>query len=254
MLPDAMRSVEIHFHALPGVDDGPETMEESLALLRAAAADGTGTVVVTPHVRGDFVTEVAELGPRLRELDAAAAAAGLSIDLRQGGELGHDMVGRLGQRELEELAQGPPGSRWLLVETPFEPLDALFHAATDELRDRGFGVVIGHPERSADATFFGSSGLRRELDRGALAQVNAQSITGEHGRAARDAAFELIRTGLVHAVSSDAHGPIRPPLLGEARARLLDAGVTLGLCRALTFSGPRHLLARGIGSRAAVLA
>ena len=249
-----MRGVEIHFHALPGLDDGPETIEESVALLRAATADGTGTVVATPHVRGDFVTHVGDLGDRVRELDAAAAAAGLAIDLRRGGELGHDMVGRLGQRGLEELAQGPPGGRWLLVETPFEPLDALFHAALDELRDRGFGVVIAHPERSADAILYGAVGLRRQLERGALGQVNAQSITGAHGFGAREAAFELILEGLLCAVSSDAHGPTRPPLLGEARARLLGAGLSLEVCRALTFSGPRHLLARGIRSGALVVA
>ena len=249
-----MQGVEIHFHALPGLDDGPSTMDESIALLREAVVDGTGTVVATPHVRGDFVTDVGDLGERVRELAGAAIADGLAIDLRPGAELGHDMVGRLGQRELEALAQGPPDRRWLLVEAPFEALDHLFHAATDELRDRGFGVVIGHPERSADATLDGFRGLRRELDRGAVAQVNAQSITGAHGADAREAAFAAIAAGLVQAVSSDAHGPTRPPCLGEARARLLDAGMTLELCRALTFSGPRHLLARGISSRAAVLA
>ena len=49
------------------------------------------------------------------------------------------MVGRLGQDDLDLVAQGPPGARWLLVEAPFERIGADFHAATDELRDRGFG-------------------------------------------------------------------------------------------------------------------
>ena len=160
-----MEGVEIHFHALPGLDDGPSTIDESVALLRAAAADGTGTVVATPHVRSDFVTDVRDLDERVRKLQCAAFAAGLGTDLRRGAELGHEMVWRLTQRELETLAQGPPDARWMLVETPFKPFDDFFHAATDELRDRDFEVVMAHPERSADAALDGFRGLRRGIRR-----------------------------------------------------------------------------------------
>lgn len=245
---------ELHFHALPGLDDGPQSLAESLELLRLAVADGTGVVVATPHVRSDFVTDVGDFPDRVRELGAAAEAAGIAVRLRPGGELGHDMVGRLSQSELQSIAQGPPHGRWLLVEAPFEPIDEPFHAATSELRDRGFGVVVAHPERSADAALDGARGLRRELAAGSLAQVNAQSITGAHGSAARVAALELIGEGLISAIASDAHGPTRPPLLGEARGRLLEAGVDPGVCRALTGGGPRGLLARGVAGPAALVA
>jgi protein-tyrosine phosphatase len=245
---------ELHFHALPGLDDGPATIGESLALLGAAAEDGTTLVVATPHVRGDFVTDVCELPEMTRELQAAARAAGIAVELRPGGELGHDMVGRLSQAELETIAQGPPHGRWLLVEAPFAGIGEDFHAATAELRDRGFGVLIAHPERSPDAALDGSRGLRREFAEGSLAQVNAQSITGAHGPAAHAAALALIEERLVSAVASDAHGPTRPPLLGEARARLLEAGVARGASRTLVAGGPRRLLARGIAGRAALVA
>ena len=241
-----MSGIELHFHALPGLDDGPDTLDGSLALLCGAAAEGTGTVVATPHVRGDFVTDVSDLGDRVGELQSAVDAAGLPVHLHPGGELGHDMVGRLSQAELETIAQGPPNARWLLVESPFEPIGEDFHAATDELRDRGFGVVIAHPERSADAIVYGAEGLRREVERGAVAQVNAQSITGAHGPAAREAAFALIEEGLLHVVSSDAHGPTRPAMLGEALAHLLEGGVPPAVCESLAGRCPRRLLARGV--------
>lgn len=249
-----MNGVELHFHALPGVDDGPATLDESVDLLCAAAAEGTGTVVATPHVRGDFLTDVSDLGERVRELQFAATVAGLPVTLHPGAELGHDMVGRLTQRELESVAQGPPHARWLLVEAPFEAIHDGFHAATDELRDRGFGVVIAHPERSADAILFDAEGLRRELERGAVGQVNAQSITGEHGPAARVAAFDLISEGLLRIVSSDAHGPTRPPLLAEARAQLIEGGIPAAVCNSLIAGCPRRLLARGLPSGALHLA
>jgi protein-tyrosine phosphatase len=240
------QQADLHFHALPGVDDGPATMEESVELIRAAQADGSTRVVATPHVRHDFVTDVSDLTDRVRELRSAAGAAGLAVSVRPGGELGHDMVGRLGQADLESIAQGPPGCRWLLVETPFEGVSEDFHAATAELRDRGFGVLVAHPERSADAQLDGARGLRREIASGACAQVNAQSITGEHGPGARTAALRLVREGLATVVGSDAHGPSRPPLLTRVRRTLADEGVDATTARGLTVAGPLRLLARGI--------
>ena len=243
-------NVELHFHALPGADDGPETIDESLDLLCVAATEGTAAVVATPHVRTDFVTDVSDLTERVRELQLAVDEAGLPVRLHRGGELGHDMVGRLSQAELETIALGPPYARWLLVEAPFDSIGEDFHAATDELRDRGFGVVIAHPERSADAVLDGADGLRREIERGAVGQVNAQSITGAHGGAAKEAAFELIAQGLLRAVSSDAHGPTRPPLLGDARARLIEGGVAPAVSNSLIGGCPRRLLTRGVPSAA----
>jgi len=215
-----------------------------------------GTTVIVPSC-GYF----AEQGPVVTyvhdeddydggSLQSAVEEAGLPVRLLRGGELGHDMVGRLSQGELDTIAQGPPHARWLLVEAPFEPIDWDFHAATDELRDRAFGVVIAHPERSADAILDGAAGLRRELGRGAVGQVNAQSITGEHGLAARKAAFELISEGLLSAVSSDAHGPTRSALLGQARAQLIEGGIAPAVCNSLISGCPRRLLARGIPSAA----
>ena len=77
-------AADLHFHLLPGVDDGPETLEESLELARLAAAEGTDTIVATPHVREHFVTDVSELGDRVRELSAALADADIPLGVRCG--------------------------------------------------------------------------------------------------------------------------------------------------------------------------
>jgi protein-tyrosine phosphatase len=241
--------VDLHFHLLPGVDDGPATMADALELAAAAAAAGTRTIVVTPHVRRDFLTSVRDLPDRLQQVRRALDAEGIALDLRCGAELGHDMVHRLRQRDLELVAQGPPGARWLLVETPFEQLGAEFHAATDELRARGFAVLLGHPERSADAALDGAQGLRRELGLGARAQVNALSLAGRHGADAEAAAHRLVAAGLVDVVASDAHGPTRPPALVLARRALSERRVDAAAVLTLTHTAPRHLLLRGIPRR-----
>jgi protein-tyrosine phosphatase len=241
-----MTSVDLHFHLLPGVDDGPTDLADAIELAGAAVADGSRIVVATPHVRPEYVTDVLALGEVACELRAALASEGVPLDVVLGGELGHEMVGRLSQDELEAIAQGPPGARWLLVEMPFEGVGDDFHAATAELRDRGFGALIAHPERSADAVLDRAAGLRRELAAGSLAQITALSLTGAHGAEAGRAAYELIRAGLVAVVASDAHGPTRPPALTAARRALCAHGMPNKLARTLTLSGPHRLLARGI--------
>ena len=250
-----MLAADLHFHILPGVDDGPADLSESLDLAWAAVADGTRTVVATPHVRLDLgITDAREIHERVRDLRHELARARIDLELRCGGELGDHMVGRLDQEELDLLAQGPPGARWLLVETPFEGVGGAFHAATDELRERGFGVLIAHPERSADAALNDAAGLRRELEAGSLAQLNAQSLTGDHGDDAREAAWRLIDDGLVTVVASDAHGPTRPPALRFARAALVGGGVAPRMAQALVSSAPQQLLDRGIRARRTVAA
>jgi protein-tyrosine phosphatase len=236
---------EIHFHLLPGIDDGPPTTEDSLYLADRARRDGTGTIIATPHVRTDFHTRVDDLPLRVRELQAHIDRAGIPVAVRVGAELGHDMVGRLDQRELESIAHGPRGSRWLLVESPFDGLDDEFAAATEELRDRGFATVLAHPERAAGVLEGGALGLRRELAAGAVLQVNASSLLGRHGGPARDTGAEIARRYPV-ALASDAHSPWKPPSLTEGVAAAIELGVPAPLARRMADWAPRALLRNGL--------
>ncbi len=65
-----------------------------------------------------------------------------------GAELGHEMVARLSQRELECIAQGPPGRRWVLLEAALGGIDNRFSEAADELRQRGYGIGGARPPRA----------------------------------------------------------------------------------------------------------
>src|SRR3954468_8556816 len=97
---------EVHFHLLPGVDDGPATVEESVALARMAVADGTATVVATPHAR---LVDVPAVGDYVRALSARLAAERVPLRVLPGLEIAQDDVARLSDRQLEAVAQGPPG-------------------------------------------------------------------------------------------------------------------------------------------------
>ena len=242
-----MELTDLHFHLLPGVDDGPRTLDESAELAAAAAAQGTRMIVATPHVRRDFLTDVSDLRERVREVEERLALERIGVAVVRGAELGHEMVGRLAQSELEEIAVGPPGGRWLLVESPFAGFDESFTAATDELRDRGFAVVVAHPERTRDSLLTRRTALRHELASGSLLQVNAQSLTGRHGEEARASAVELLRSGWATLLASDAHGGSRPPALPPAVEHAVGAaGMDEAAARRLASSAPRRLLECGL--------
>jgi protein-tyrosine phosphatase len=153
------------------------------------------------------------------------------------------MVGRLSQPELDSIAQGPPGGRWLLVETPFVGLGEEFTSATDELRDRGFAVVVAHPERARGAA---SATLGHELSNGSVLQVNAWSLVGRHGPEAHERAHALLRAGSVGLIASDAHGGRRQPALTMAVAACGQAGLSAHDAQRLVGSTPHRLLERGL--------
>ncbi len=89
------------------MDDGPETLDEALELARLAVADGTGTVVCTPHVHQ---VDVATIPARVRELQDALDRAGIALRVRSGGEVSPGTP--LTDAELAVIAQGPQGRRW----------------------------------------------------------------------------------------------------------------------------------------------
>ncbi len=248
-----MNRNDLHLHVLPGVDDGPADLGEALALAADAVSDGTALAVATPHIRPGYVVDVSELPDRVAELQLALAREQIPLQLRVGGELAHGMVERLSQYELELIAQGPPGARWVLLEAPFPGFGPAFHDAADELRNRGFGVVIGHPERSARLGEDLAS-LRHEVLYGSLLQVNVWTIAGRHGEEARNIGLRLVREGLATIVASDAHADWRRPLISRAVADLQHAGVDQTTIRALTATGPRRLLETGLRGRRLVTA
>jgi protein-tyrosine phosphatase len=243
-----MDQTDIHFHILPGVDDGPPGLPAALELARLAAAEGTETVVATPHVRADYLTDVAELPELVHDLQHEIRRAGIDLIVECGAELGHDMVGRLSQTELDVVALGPPQARWLLVETPFDGLGGSFLGALDELHDRGFGVVLAHPERCAGLLERHRSTLDRELALGVQLQVNALSFHGAHGEAAQVRAHRLLAEGLVSLIASDAHSLIRPPALGAGALACERAGLSPAAAWHLVAGSPRRLLERGLTS------
>ena len=233
---------ELHFHLLPSVDDGPCDDHEAIGLARLAVADGTGRVVVTPHAR---LAKIEALPGLTARLDEVLRKAGVELELGCGAELSPEDLLRLDQDELEIIAQGPPGERWALLEAPLVKSDVSLQWAANELRRRGMGVLIGHPERSPTTP---AAALHELAALGAVIQINASSLTGRHGPEARDAALSLARSSLPFLLASDAHSPSRPPLLTAAASELISAGIDGATVRAAADVLPEAILRHGLSA------
>jgi protein-tyrosine phosphatase len=236
---------DLHCHLLPGVDDGPATMAESLEYAAAAAAAGTTTIVATPHVE---VVDVSELPDRVRALRAELEAEGVALDVGCGGELKPFSIPDLSDADLETIAHGPPGARWLLYEVPFHGADEEFVAGARELRERGFGLLLAHPERSRGMVDDGGLAVIESLiaDGGALVAANTGPLIGREGPERRRAAEVLLRRGIPGVVATDAHAPRRPYTLAMAADAVTEVVGRRDVARRLAVEAPARLLADGL--------
>jgi protein-tyrosine phosphatase len=262
--------IDLHCHVLPGIDDGPATIEGSLALARLAAAGGTHVLVATPHVSWRYRNDAATIAERVGELNERLAAEevltadGRVLEVRPGAEIALTLIAELQDRskidrsretrafgasprfdqQLENLSLG--GGPWLLVEPPFTPvapnLDAILLELLANLRAvSGHRIVLAHPER-CPAFQRDPPMLERLVRAGMLTSVTAGSLGGRFGGEARRLALALAREGLLHNVASDTHDTVnRTP---EIAAEIERAGLA-PLARWLTVEVPAAILDGG---------
>lgn len=213
---------DVHCHCLPGFDDGPETLEEALALCRALADDGITLVVATPHQMGRYDGQNAS--QRVREgviaLQAALVAEKIFLGVVPGGDVRIDE--RLGDMvDRDRVCSIGDGRRYLLLELPndsFIDPDAII----PELTRRGITPIITHPERHPHLSNRPEMGIPW-IERGAAFQVTAGSIAGAFGKLIERSAWAWIEQGLAQIVATDAHhAQRRPPLLSAAIDRITE--------------------------------
>ncbi len=227
--------IDLHAHILPGLDDGPETMDESVELCRLLLCDGVTHVVATPHMF-DGVHEVRPEAVRVGvdRLRRELAAAELPLHVLPGADI------RIDPRVLDAARSGRLlafGARqaYAILEFPPDVIPPGVERFLFDLWMAGVTPILSHPERSAE-TQRGFGLLRRLTQAGYLVQVSAPSLTGEFGRTVLRTARRMLREGLVHVLASDCHGVRRRPprlrqafneaaaLVGPAEAEAMVAG------------------------------
>ncbi len=204
--------IDLHTHLLAGLDDGPPTLGESVALAKAVVAAGTEVVVATPHVSSRYPTRRADIAAAAAQLREALTSAGVKLDVREGAEVELFRTRDLSDEQLGELRLG--GRRWLLVEPPLSPAAGSPVAEIKGLLARGHHVILAHAERSA-ALRRSPDALCGLVEAGVLVSITAASLTGAFGRHAQRFAEALVRDRLVHDIASDTHDlEQRPPDMG----------------------------------------
>jgi protein-tyrosine phosphatase len=235
---------DLHCHLLPAVDDGPDTMAETLAYAAEAVAAGTTTIVATPHVE---LVDVAELSERVDELKSALAREGIDLDVRRGGELKPFSIPDLTDADLDLIAHGPRGARWLLYEVPFHGADEEFVAGAHELQARGFGLLLAHPERSRGMVDGGGLAvIERLVADGAAVAANTGPLLGREGTERRRAAEHLLNRCVPTVLATDAHAPSRPYTLAMAAEAVERVTGRADRARRLAVEAPARLLADGL--------
>jgi protein-tyrosine phosphatase len=212
--------IDLHCHVVFGIDDGPATLADSISLMRASAANGTNTIVATPHVSVRYPNNAATIGALVAEVNEGATAEGIPLKVLTGAEIAMTRAAELEREELDALALGT--GRWLLIECPFAPVATGLEALVMKLQGDGYRILLAHPERCP--AFHREPEILTSLARGGvLSSITAGSLVGRFGRQVRDFAFELFQDRLAHNVASDAHDAVkRPP---GALAEIEESGL-----------------------------
>jgi len=203
--------IDIHCHILPGLDDGPDALDDSLAMAEMAIADGITHVIGTPHADSTYPF-VPELVKQRRDEIQSRFEGRLQI------ATGCDF--HLSFENLQEIQHDPARytlnqKNYLLVEFADFSIPPSLDQALHELQLAGLTPIVTHPERNP-LIRAQPDRLFRWLRQGCYAQVTAQSLLGKFGKAAQEVSGEWLAAGAVHFLASDAHNvTMRPPRLKE---------------------------------------
>lgn len=209
--------VDIHTHIIPGVDDGSQSMEQSIKMAEIMNEQGITAAIATPHYYpGGRNTSPTELQSQFELLQNNLMKAGNPLKLH----LGNEIYYRSSVSELLEthLAKTLTGSFYVLVEfNPGEEYSYIRNAAY-QLLSNGYIPILAHVERYRHLTLH-MDRVEEVRDMGACIQVNAAGITGDMGREIKKAAHQMLKQELVHFVATDTHDTEkRAPLLQKAAA------------------------------------
>ncbi len=246
--------IDLHSHILYGLDDGPETMDESIQMCRISYRDGVRTIVATPHTlngeyqndRSTILAKVKELNEALKQFGVQSSEFGInqsthlpfklspsSFDLKIDPmtQLPYDPMTdfrilpgadvHFSNEILHQLDQGEvmtvgDGKKFLILEFPVHTISFRTEDVLFQLMARGITPIISHPERNLEIAR--KPARYYEMIRmGCLGQVTAMSLTGEFGPEIRGFVEKLLKKRLIHLIASDAHNVNgRPPGLTHA--------------------------------------
>ncbi len=206
--------IDIHCHLLYGVDDGPDSLEESAAMLLEAKNQGVQALILTPHYRhGMFPYENEVIARHFQQVQQYAAKMGVAIFLGCEYHMNTHSVEHLRSGRCKTLA----GSEYVLAEYSTADEYLLIRNMTQELLLAGYIPIIAHVERYT-CLLEHPERVAELAALGALIQVNADAVLGVEGRKHKQFCKHLLKEELVDFIASDSHGVHqRPSRMGKCR-------------------------------------
>ena len=196
--------IDLHNHILAGLDDGPRTIEESLAMLDQAIKQGITHVCATPHLSLTYPTKKEEVLQAFHQLQDMVQSEQMPIELSLGQEI--RLYGEIVEDFVQNRLLSMGGfNRHILIEFPSASVPRFAEQVFYQLYQQGLTPIIAHPERN-QAIKDNPDILYDLVEKGALAQLTASSLTGSFGKKAQKLSYQLLEANLIHLIASDAHG------------------------------------------------
>lgn len=226
--------IDLHCHLLPGIDDGPKAMVQSLGMARHAVANGIRQCVVTPHiVPGCYENDIHTIQPVYQAFRDQLENDGIPLQVRMAAEvrISAELPALIAQTKIPFIGSWE-GKQVLLLEFPHDHIPLGSDKLVTWLLARDVQPMIAHPERNK-AIMRQPDKVLRFVDLGCLLQITAGSVTGGFGQDVQRIALSLIQQGVATALASDAHNlekrkpDMTPaveflmPLIGEERVNQL---------------------------------
>lgn len=209
--------VDLHVHILPGIDDGSQSLEESLFMAHMAADSGVHAMAVTPHcnIPGVFDNyDSSVFRQRFSALKKAVQEAKIDLQLFPGMEV--FLTENIGELIRSKKLVGINDGAYLLSEFSFEQSAEWMTFLLEEVLEAGMIPLVAHPERYA-AVIDHPQVAYEWVRMGCALQVNKGSILGRFGKPQQKTAFRLLDHELVACIASDAHhAQFRSPHMEEA--------------------------------------
>jgi protein-tyrosine phosphatase len=233
-----IKMIDLHAHILPGLDDGAETLDESIEMCWLSYQDGIRTIVATPHILpGIYKNNRSTILTKLHELNTALLKFGVQssefvaknsdtmtqrlndpmtgLKLLPGADV-HFSFDMLQLCENGEIMTVNDNGRYLMVEFDFQGIPYRGEEVLFQLIMHGIIPIITHPERNLEIAR-SPNRYYEIIKMGCLGQVTAMSLTGGFGSGVRLVAEKLLKNRLVHIIASDTHSINgRPPILSTA--------------------------------------
>jgi protein-tyrosine phosphatase len=211
--------IDLHCHLVPGIDDGPATLEESLAMARLAVAGGISAARTTPHIHvGRWDNDLAKIAAAVAALRAEIERAAIPLELSYAAEvrLDYDILPMIEEGRVPFLGT-VDGQRVLLLEFPHSHVPVGADKFVAWLLQHNIRPMIAHPERNKEL-MVNPARLLPFVNEGCLLQLTADALAGEFGEVARKRSVEFLEHGWVTVIASDAHDTVnRPPRMAAGR-------------------------------------